>query len=162
MSAKEKLYAALPPDEQVARAYREGRLGGVVCGALERAGLEFGEASTALVHYLLSVLGVPSQRKVASGGVELDVVVPDLNTLLRSPESALVVCIPDSPAQAGELARGASGAQPDPGLVWMVCESAVPGHRTFDAGSLAELPRAAEDFLGRAGSGRLRVLGSRH
>lgn len=162
MSVKDSIYAALPPDAQVASAYKDGELAGLISDALERAGTGFDDASTVLVHYLFSVLGVPSQRKVEDGGVVLDVVVPDLPTLRRRPAAALVVCILESPEQAGQRAREISALQPDPDLIWMVCGSAVPGYRTFvSVEGLAELPRAAEDFLARAGSGRLRVLGSR-
>lgn len=162
MSAKESVYAALPPDAQVARAYREGRLEALVSGVLERCpGVGFAEAATVLLHYLLSVLGVPSQRKVEAGGAELDIVVPDLRTLRRRPPAALVVCILGSPGRAGERAAEASRVQPDPRLVWMVSPSDVPGRTTFAGAGLARLPGAAARFLEDAGSGRLRVLGSR-
>ena len=162
MSVKDSIYGALPPDAQVVRAYKNGELADLISGALERAGTGFDDASTVLVHYLFSILGIPSQRKVEEGETVLDVVVPDLPTLRRDPRAALVVCILESPEQAGQRAREVSRLQPDIDLIWMVCGSAVSGYRTFvSAAGLAELPRAAEDFLTRAGSGRLRVLGSR-
>ena len=163
MSVKDSIYGALPPDMQVVRAYKNGELADLLSDTLERAGVEFEDASTVLVHYLFSVLGVPSQRKVEEGNTVLDVVVPDLPTLRRRPAAALVVCILGSPAQATERAREVSRLQPDLDLIWMVCNSEVIGYRTFTSvAGLAKLPRAAEDFLTRAGSGRLRVLGSRN
>lgn len=162
MSAKDLVYAALPPDGLVAGAYREGRLGDLVSDVLERCpGIGFAEAATVLLHYLLSVLGVPSQRRVEAGGAELDIVVPDLRALRRRPGAALVVCILESPGQADIRAAEAARVQPDPRLVWMVCESDVPGYRTFAGAGIAELPGAASGFLEDVGSGRLRVLGSR-
>lgn len=56
---------------------------------------------TTILHFTMSLAAVPSHRKVVNNGVELDVVVPDLRTLQKSPESALVMCIlaPDTAAE---------------------------------------------------------------
>lgn len=161
MSAKDAVYAALPPDADVVRAYGDGKLEQIVSGVMGRCA-PFGhvEPCTALLHYLLSVLCVPSQRKIESGGVFVDVVVPDLATLRRRPEAALVICVCEAGDGPGR-AREALKVQPDPRNVWMACPSEVPGYRTFAGGSLGSLPAAAARFLEGAGSGRLRILGSR-
>lgn len=52
---------------------------------------------TAILHFTLSLAAVPSHRKVEYGGVELDVVIPDLRTLQKSPELAMVVCVASAP-----------------------------------------------------------------
>ena len=161
MSAKEAVYAALPADEAVARAYREGSLEGLVGGVLRRCpGLEPVESYTVLLHYLLSVLGVPSQRKVEMDGVGIDIAVPDLAALRRRPASALLVCI-TCPEGAAGAAREAARIQPNRRNVWMACPAKVPGHRTFSRPAVGALPGAAAAFLEGAGSGRLRILGSR-
>lgn len=159
MSAKESVYAALPPDADVVRAHRDGRLGPIVAGALQSCP-ESAEAYAALIHYLLSVLGVPSQRKVESSGVRIDVVVPDLRTLRRRPPAALVLCITGAEG-APERALEAARIQPDARNVWMACPSAVPGYRTFSGPGIAELPAEAAGFLEKSGSGKIRILGSR-
>ena len=53
-----------------------------------------GVLATAMLHYLLTCALVPSQRKVELGGVDLDIVIPDLKTLRSDAKRALVICIP--------------------------------------------------------------------
>lgn len=161
MSAKEAVYAALPADAEVVRAYKEGRLEETAAKVLDScAGLDGSEMYTVLLHYLLAITGVPSQRKVEAGGAQIDIVVPDLATLRRRPSAALVVCVCGT-AEAESRARESAGAQPDPRNVWMACPEAVSGYRTFSGARIGALPGEAARFLERAGSGRLRVLGAR-
>ena len=161
MSAKEAVYAALPADSDVVRAYGEGRLEGIVGRVLDGcAGLDETEVYTVLLHYLLAVTGVPSQRKVEAGGAQIDIVVPDLATLRRRPSAALVVCVCGAAGAEGR-AREAARVQPDPRNVWMACPEAVPGYMTFSGPRIGALPGEAARFLERAGSGRLRILGAR-
>src|SRR2546422_2733740 len=47
-----------------------------------------------LIHYLLTVALIPSQRKVTISTINVDVVVPDLSTLSSMPENALVIAFP--------------------------------------------------------------------
>lgn len=56
---------------------------------------------TSLLHYLLSAASVPSQRRVAVGGEEIDVVVPDAAGL----PDAVAVCI------AGDAGAGAAASR---------------------------------------------------
>ena len=44
-----------------------------------------------LVHYLLTVALIPSQRKTSFDAIDLDVVIPNISTLSSSPQDALVI-----------------------------------------------------------------------
>src|SRR5690348_17518570 len=47
-----------------------------------------------LIHYLLTVALIPSQRKITFSSVSLDVVIPDTSTLASMPENALIITFP--------------------------------------------------------------------
>jgi len=47
-----------------------------------------------LMHYLLTNSLIPSQRKVALKAIEIDIVIPDVRTLVSSPKDALVIFFP--------------------------------------------------------------------
>lgn len=50
--------------------------------------------ATGIVHYMLTNLLIPSQRKISLKDIELDVIVPDTRTLSSKSEDALLICIP--------------------------------------------------------------------
>ncbi len=50
-----------------------------------------GTLCEALLHFMLTASLLPSERKVAVGGTELDVVVPSVKNLAKNPEKTLVV-----------------------------------------------------------------------
>ena len=47
-----------------------------------------------LVHYLLTTALIPSQRKITSNGVYVDILIPDINTLNTFPQDALIISFP--------------------------------------------------------------------
>ena len=47
-----------------------------------------------LMHYLLTNALIPSQRKVTVKTTEVDIVVPDVRTLISSPKDALIISFP--------------------------------------------------------------------
>ena len=50
--------------------------------------------ATGLLHYLLTNVLIPSQRKIEYNGIELDIVIPNLKTLENDPNKALIIYIP--------------------------------------------------------------------
>jgi hypothetical protein len=56
----------------------------------------FGILAESLMHYLITISGVPSQRKIVLDKTDLDIVIPDLKTIKENPEDALIVCFPKS------------------------------------------------------------------
>ena len=52
--------------------------------------------ATGIMHYLLTVALIPSQRKIKYKGVDVDIVIPDIRTLEKDSKKALVLYIPSS------------------------------------------------------------------
>ena len=50
--------------------------------------------ATGLLHYLLTNVLIPSQRKIELNGTEIDIVIPNLKTLENDPNKALIIYIP--------------------------------------------------------------------
>lgn len=47
-----------------------------------------------LMHYLLTNALIPSQRKITVKTIEIDIIVPDVRTLVSSPRDALIILFP--------------------------------------------------------------------
>ena len=100
---------------------------------------------TSLLHYLLSAASVPSQRRVAVGGAEIDVVVPDAAGL----PDAVAVCIA---GEAGGSAAGSRAAAASAALrlpcerIWTAAWSRRSGH------SAAAASGANREYLASDGS----------
>lgn len=56
----------------------------------------FGILAESLMHYLLTISLIPSQRKVTTGNVEVDIVIPDLKKLKENPKDSLIISFPKS------------------------------------------------------------------
>ena len=50
---------------------------------------------TSLLHYLLTIVLIPSQRKITVNNIDIDIVIPNLKTLETKPEESILICIPD-------------------------------------------------------------------
>lgn len=50
-----------------------------------------GTLCEALLHFMLTASLLPSERKVTVDGIELDIVVPTVKNLMKSPDKALVI-----------------------------------------------------------------------
>jgi len=50
--------------------------------------------ATSLLHYLLTNILIPSNRKTSYNEIDLDIIIPDLTTLINLPKNALVIYIP--------------------------------------------------------------------
>lgn len=49
---------------------------------------------TVMMHYFLTALLLPSQRKITHEGIELDLVIPNLRKLKEEPKHSLIIDIP--------------------------------------------------------------------
>ncbi len=47
-----------------------------------------------LMHYLLTISLIPSQRKVSQNNVEIDIIIPDLKTLNSNPNDSIIIYFP--------------------------------------------------------------------
>ena len=50
---------------------------------------------TAFLHYLLTIVLIPSQRKIQKNNIDIDIVVPNLKTLETNSKNAILICIPE-------------------------------------------------------------------
>jgi hypothetical protein len=47
-----------------------------------------------LMHYLLTISFISSQRKVSQNKVEIDIIIPDLKTLNTNPDDSIIIYFP--------------------------------------------------------------------
>lgn len=81
-----------------------------------------------LVHYLLTVALIPSQRKVSLASVDVDVVIPDISTLSSSPQDALVIAFPktNNSQLIKKRVTELTNIQPHKENIWFVLENELP------------------------------------
>jgi len=81
-----------------------------------------------LVHYLLTVALIPSQRKITFASVDVDIVIPDISTLSSSPEDALVIAFPKTSDLISMKKRitELTKIQPNKENIWLVLENELP------------------------------------
>ncbi len=56
----------------------------------------FGILAESLMHYLLTISLIPSQRKISVNNLDLDIVIPNLILLKEKPEDSLIISFPKS------------------------------------------------------------------
>ncbi|TBR08685.1 MAG: hypothetical protein EPO62_06295 [Candidatus Nitrosotenuis sp.] len=80
-----------------------------------------------LMHYLLTNALIQSQRKVTRGTAELDIIIPDVRTLVSSPKDALVVFFPktDDVSAILESLRKIEEVQPIKENIWLVQKTSL-------------------------------------
>ncbi len=91
--------------------------------------------ATVVLHYLLAMLLIPSQRKTEFDGVPVDIAIPDTRTLRTDWNSCIVLCILSStdPAHVEAKIAEARRIQPNRDNIWVVSPGRVDAdcHRTF-------------------------------
>ena len=80
--------------------------------------------ATSLIHFLLTIALIPSQRKIEKNHIEIDVVIPDLRSLIKSPKDSLVIYIPKTTDknQIQEQINKLNSLQPHKENIWLVLE----------------------------------------
>lgn len=115
-----------------------------------------------LLHYLLTNALVPSQRKVAVRGVEVDVVIPDVRTLLSHPENAVIIHFARSRNGLAERLAALGGIQPVSGNIWAVTRNMrIDGHRTYqmaDGAGFENILGDASEFTSSAPQSKFRIF----
>ena len=86
-----------------------------------------GALAEGLIHYLLTVSLIPSQRKTAFKSIDIDVAIPDTKVLASSPENAIVISFPktNEPKIIKEQVDNIKKIQPRPGNIWMVLDEPI-------------------------------------
>lgn len=78
-----------------------------------------GTLCEALLHFMLTISQLPSERKVVVGGAELDVVIPSTKVLAKDPANALIIQVIKTEGDMAKI-KQAEQAQPKGENVWTV------------------------------------------
>lgn len=78
-----------------------------------------------LMHYLLTNALIPSQRKITTEQLEIDIVIPDIRTLKTANKEAIVLVFPktDDKKSIQQRLEGIARLQPIQQNVWLVQKS---------------------------------------
>jgi hypothetical protein len=122
----------------------------------------FANLCEALLHFLLTASVIPSERKVTWKGAELDLVIPSLKMLNKSPDKTLVIQI----IRGNEVLRklkDAKSVQPHDVNIWTVSARRLEiAYKNYYVGSsLFPYPRIIIDinaFLAHKGDHGLKLL----
>ncbi len=108
--------------------------------------------STSLLHYLLTISLIPSQRKVIQNEIDIDIVIPDLKTLSTNPKESLIICIPDlhkSESIAQQITKSET-IQPVNENIWVI-EEKKKGHNkksySISDGTISKILDDINEFL---------------
>jgi hypothetical protein len=116
----------------------------------------------ALLHFMLTASVLPSERKVYWKGVNLDIVVPSLKILSKSPDRAIVIQIIRTAAEFTKM-KQAESVQPHYENIWILSARRLEvGRKNYYVGS-GQFPycRMVSDintFLVRKGDRGLKML----
>lgn len=86
-----------------------------------------GAIAEGLIHYLLTLAMIPSQRKISLDSVDVDIVIPDARTLSTNPDEAVVIYFPKTNEQqtikdnVSKLAK----IQPKSDNIWLVVSKPI-------------------------------------
>ncbi|KAF6242751.1 hypothetical protein C6988_06100 [Nitrosopumilus sp. b1] len=77
---------------------------------------------TVMMHYFLSTLLLPSQRKIIHEGIEIDIVIPNLKELKSRNNHALIIDIPtnQTPSNLGKRLHDLQKIQPVKENIWFL------------------------------------------
>lgn len=90
-----------------------------------------GTLCEALLHFMLTASQLPSERKVAVNGIELDVVIPSTKILAKEPTNALVIQVIKNDSDTAKI-KQTEQAQPRHENIWAVsAKNLVSGSRNY-------------------------------
>jgi hypothetical protein len=122
----------------------------------------FANLCEALLHFMLTASLIPSERKVTWKGAELDLVIPSMKMLNKSPDKTLVIQIIKG-NEAVRKIKDAKTIQPHDVNIWTVSAKRLEvDHKNYYVGSsLFPYPRIIVDinaFLAHKGNRGLKLL----
>ena len=87
-----------------------------------------GTLAEGLLHYLLTIALIPSQRKTSFESVDIDVAIPDTKTLSSSPEDVVLISFPktDNPEIVISQINKIKRIQPNKNNIWVVLDDNLP------------------------------------
>jgi hypothetical protein len=123
---------------------------------------ELGTLCEALLHFMLTASLLPSERKVAVGGTELDVVIPSTKSLAKNPDKTLVIQVIKTSGDRERVAQ-AEHAQPSRNNIWTVSAKSMQiGARNYsldrDKFHYVSLIADVHTFLADNGTSNLKLL----
>jgi len=96
-----------------------------------------------LIHYLLTTALIPSQRKITSNSVYVDITIPDIKTLNTTPQDTLIISFPktnDLPTIKNRLEEIVK-IQPIKENIWFVLEDWIDiGIRVYTVNNMGDFP----------------------
>lgn len=122
---------------------------------------EMGRLLTGLLHYILTMALIPSQRSVLKDRIDVDIVIPDLKSLESDPAKTIVICIPalhdnDIKNQIQLMEK----IQPKRDNIWYVTEQQTD-KKTYSVRdeTIYHIVDDLQEFLKSAGTTKLRLFG---
>lgn len=106
--------------------------------------------ATILLHYFLTNMIISSQRKIKKGDVEFDIIIPDFQTLVKTPQNAIILYIPlnDEKSNIDIELKNLVKVQPNKKNIWIISENIKKSdYKTFDLNSFPTIIDEIEKFL---------------
>ena len=78
----------------------------------------------ALMHYMLTVAMIPSQRKTSLHSIDIDIAIPDAKTLVSHPDDAILISFPKTKElqPIKEHVENLKKIQPNSNNIWVVLD----------------------------------------
>jgi hypothetical protein len=116
----------------------------------------------ALLHFMLTASLLPSERKVSVRGADLDVIIPSIRILTKSPEKSLVIQVIRE-NDLGAKVKQAESIQPHSENIWLVSAKELKtSHRNYHLGPMSiqysHIVPDISTFLAEKGGRGLRLL----
>ncbi len=106
--------------------------------------------STILLHYFLTNMIISSQRKIKKDDIEFDIIIPDLQTLVKTPQNAIIFYIPlkSEKTVIDDELKNLAKFQSNKKNIWIISENVKKSdYKTFDFNSFPTIIDEIEKFL---------------
>jgi hypothetical protein len=123
-----------------------------------------GVLATGILHYMLTNAMLTSQRKVEYGGIEIDIIIPDLKTLEKDPKKTLIICIPQTLDKntINEKLKQLQTIQPEKQNIWLVLTQDLGFDKTFviqkEKSSFSNIIYDIAQFVNVQGQSKFKIL----
>ena len=123
-----------------------------------------GVLATGILHYMLTNAMLTSQRKVEYGGIEIDIIIPDLKTLEKDPKKTLIICIPQTLDKntISEKLKKLQTIQPEKQNIWLVLTQDLGFDKTFviqkEKSSFSNIIYDIAQFVNVQGQSKFKIL----
>jgi len=162
-AGREKMKMDLVADTRNSRQYISRILAGCLAELGRKDSSSAGDLLEAFLHFLITSLSFPSERKVRSRDQEVDIVIPSIKSLQQEPSKALVIQVIRADSDISSKLHKVSKVQPETQNLWAVSlaplggdnpnYSVLPGARDF-----SEIMVDIQSFLSEKGVKGLRMV----